>query len=53
MRGNLTSEIKRSLLAFKLYELSFLEADELVIETARHQYTLEYIELTQDFYLNM
>jgi tRNA1Val (adenine37-N6)-methyltransferase len=27
--------------------------DELVIETARHQYTPEYIELTKDFYLKM
>jgi tRNA1Val (adenine37-N6)-methyltransferase len=53
VRGNPTSEIKRSLLAFKRYELSVLEADELVIETARHLYTLEYIELTKDFYLNM
>lgn len=53
VRGNPTSEIKRSLLAFKRYELAILEADELIIETARHQYTLEYIELTQDFYLKM
>ena len=27
--------------------------DELVIETARHVYTAEYIELTKDFYLKM
>jgi len=53
VRGNPTSEIKRSLLAFKRYELSVLEADELVIETARHLYTPEYIELTKDFYLKM
>lgn len=53
VQGNPTSEIKRSLLAFKRYELAILEADELIIETARHQYTLEYIELTQDFYLKM
>jgi tRNA1Val (adenine37-N6)-methyltransferase len=53
VRGNPTSEIKRSLLAFKRYELAILEADELIIETARHQYTLEYIELTQNFYLKM
>jgi hypothetical protein len=25
----------------------------LVIETARHQYTEEYIELTKEFYLKM
>jgi len=53
VRGNPNSEIKRSLLAFKRYELSVLEADELVIETARHLYTPEYIELTKDFYLKM
>lgn len=53
VKGTPTSEIKRSLLAFKRYELSVLTADELVIETARHQYTEEYIALTQDFYLKM
>lgn len=30
-----------------------LEVDELVIEIARHQYTAEYIALTQNFYLKM
>lgn len=53
VKGTLSSEIKRSLLAFKRYELSVLTADELIIETARHQYTEEYIALTQDFYLKM
>ena len=53
VRGNPTSEIIRSLLAFKRYELSVLETDELVIEINRHEYTPEYIELTSDFYLKM
>lgn len=53
VKGTPTSEIKRSLLAFKRYELSVLTADELVIETARHQYTEAYISLTKDFYLKM
>lgn len=53
VKGTPTAEIKRSLLAFKRYELSVLTADELVIETARHQYTKEYIALCQDFYLKM
>jgi tRNA1Val (adenine37-N6)-methyltransferase len=53
VKGTPTTEIKRSLLAFKRYELSTLTADELVIETARHQYTEEYIELTKAFYLKM
>jgi tRNA1Val (adenine37-N6)-methyltransferase len=53
VKGTPTAEIKRSLLAFKRYELSVLTADELVIETARHQYTEAYTALTKDFYLNM
>ncbi len=53
VKGTPTSGIKRSLLAFKRYELPVLETDELVIETSRHQYTEEYIELTKAFYLKM
>jgi tRNA1Val (adenine37-N6)-methyltransferase len=53
VKGTPTSDIKRSLLAFRKYELPVLLADELVIETSRHQYTAEYIALTQDFYLKM
>ena len=53
VKGTPTTEIKRSLLAFKRFELSVLEADELVIETSRHQYTDDYINLTKDFYLKM
>ena len=53
VKGTSTTEIKRSLLAFKRYELSTLTADELIIETARHQYTDEYINLTKEFYLKM
>lgn len=53
VKGTPNTEIKRSLLAFKRYELPVLEADELIIETARHQYTEEYISLTKDFYLKM
>ena len=53
VKGMITTEIKRSLLAFKRYELSVLTADELIIETERHQYTEEYISLTKEFYLKM
>ncbi len=53
VKGTPTTEIKRSLLAFKRFELPTLYSDELIIETARHQYTPEYIELTQEFYLKM
>ncbi|MGH2664552.1 tRNA1(Val) (adenine(37)-N6)-methyltransferase [Flavobacterium sp.] len=50
IKGTPTTEIKRSLLAFSRIEKP-LVTDELIIETARHQYTQEYIELTKDFYL--
>jgi len=53
VKGMPETPIIRSLLAFKRYELSTLTADVLVIETARHQYTDEYIALTQDFYLKL
>lgn len=53
VKGTPTTEIKRSLLAFKRYELPVLEADELVVEISRHEYTDDYINLTKDFYLKM
>jgi tRNA1Val (adenine37-N6)-methyltransferase len=53
VKGTPTSEIKRSLLAFKRYELPVLTADELIIETARHQHTTEYVEITRAFYIKM
>jgi tRNA1Val (adenine37-N6)-methyltransferase len=53
VKGSHTTPIVRSLLAFKRYELSVLEADELIIEINRHEYTDDYITLTQDFYLKM
>jgi len=53
VKGTPTTEIKRSLLAFKHYELSTLTADELIIEINRHEYTDDYINLTRDFYLKM
>lgn len=52
VKGTPTSEIKRSLLAFTRIEQTPI-IDELVIETTRHQYTPEYIELTKEFYLKM
>ncbi len=53
IRGSHKTPIVRTLLAFKRYELSVLLADELVIETSRHQYTDDYINLTKEFYLKM
>lgn len=53
VKGTPTTEIKRSLLAFSFTETANFPTNELVIETARHQYTDEYIALTKDFYLKM
>ncbi|MFI0491718.1 tRNA1(Val) (adenine(37)-N6)-methyltransferase [Flavobacterium sp.] len=53
VKGTPTTEIKRSLLAFSRNENADFLVDELIIETARHIYTSEYIELTKDFYLKM
>jgi tRNA1Val (adenine37-N6)-methyltransferase len=52
VKGNPDAEIKRSLLEFSFKERS-IESSELIIETARHQYTEDYINLTKDFYLKM
>lgn len=53
VRGSHTTPIVRSLLAFKRFEIPVILADELVVEINRHEYTDEYIALTQDFYLKM
>tara|TARA_R110000868_G_scaffold121404_5_gene322066 strand:+ start:202 stop:930 length:729 start_codon:yes stop_codon:yes gene_type:complete len=59
VKGSPTSEIKRSLIAFSLRTMptgsqeSTIKIDELIIETERHQYTQDYINLTKDFYLKM
>ena len=52
VKGNSTSEIKRSLLEFSFHQKELL-SEELIIEISRHQYTKKYIELTRDFYLKM
>ena len=53
VKGSHTTPIVRSLLAFKRFELTTLTANELVVEINRHEYTDDYINLTQDFYLKM
>ena len=53
VKGTHNTQIIRSLLAFKRFELPVLDANELVIEINRHEYTDEYIELVKDFYLKM
>ncbi len=52
VKGNPTSEIKRSLIEFSFRE-SDTKIEELIIEIKRHQYTEDYINLTKDFYLKM
>ncbi|TXD48197.1 tRNA1(Val) (adenine(37)-N6)-methyltransferase [Polaribacter sp. IC073] len=52
VQGNETSEIKRSLLEFS-FQASEIKETHLIIETGRHQYTEDYINLTKDFYLKM
>jgi len=51
VKGNINSEIKRSLLAFTRIKQDFVN-DTLIIEIERHKYTNEYQQLTRDFYLN-
>jgi tRNA1Val (adenine37-N6)-methyltransferase len=53
VKGTPTTEYKRSLLALSRKEIFDLPIDELIIETARHHYTPDYIALTKDFYLKM
>ncbi|AUP79947.1 tRNA1(Val) (adenine(37)-N6)-methyltransferase [Flavivirga eckloniae] len=61
VKGTPTSEIKRSLIEFTFEtadapvnkQKSDVETNCLVIETSRHQYTEDYINLTKDFYLKM
>lgn len=52
VKGTPGSEVKRSLLEFGR-QAQEVQKEELVIETARHHYTPEYIALTRDFYLKM
>ena len=55
VKGNPDSEFKRILLNFSLASTPFetVEKSSLIIETQRHQYTEDYINLTKDFYLKM
>ncbi|MCR9226648.1 MAG: methyltransferase [Flavobacteriaceae bacterium] len=52
VKGNPDSDFKRSLMEFNFHKKEPV-IDDLVIEIARHQYTEEYIKLTQAFYLKM
>ncbi|WP_040280399.1 tRNA1(Val) (adenine(37)-N6)-methyltransferase [Psychroserpens damuponensis] len=52
IKGALTSKVKRSLITFSFREQD-VDISELIIETSRHNYTEDYINLTKDFYLKM
>jgi len=52
VKGNPNTNFKRSLMEFGFQKVETY-IDELVIEEERHQYTKEYIELTQSFYTKM
>ena len=52
VKGNPSSEIKRSLLEFSFKDWE-VKTEELIIETQRHHYTQDYINLTKDIYLKM
>jgi len=52
VKGNNNSDIKRSLLTFSFYKKK-LDENNLIIETSRHLYTDEYINLTKNFYIKM
>jgi tRNA1Val (adenine37-N6)-methyltransferase len=52
VKGNPSTDIKRSLIEFS-FTKGDINVDEVIIETERHQYTQDYINLTKDFYLKM
>jgi len=52
VRGNITSEEKRTMLELG-FEKTETKMESLTIENARHDYTKEYTQLVQDFYLKM
>ncbi len=52
VKGNPSTKTVRSLIEFSFVK-SEIKTDELIIETSRHQYTQDYINLTKDFYLKM
>ena len=52
VKGNKTSDFKRSMMSFSFKETKLIE-EQLVIENGRHNYTEEYKNLTKEFYLKM
>jgi tRNA1Val (adenine37-N6)-methyltransferase len=52
VKGNIKTKIKRILVALSFLETP-IEEETISIEISRHNYTQEYIELVQDFYIKM
>jgi len=52
VKGTENTPVKRSLIQFSFIEEAVTSSN-LIIETERHNYTKEYIDLTKDFYLKM
>lgn len=52
VKGNTHSDFVRSLMTFSFTKQTLIET-QLIIETSRHEYTNDYINLTKDFYLKM
>jgi tRNA1Val (adenine37-N6)-methyltransferase len=52
VRGTATAPIKRSLLQFSFTKQN-LEVNELILEISRHEYTQDFKELVQEFYLKL
>jgi len=52
VKGTPSTEIKRSYMEFS-FSKTETKISELIIETARHKYTEDYINLTKEFYLKM
>jgi tRNA1Val (adenine37-N6)-methyltransferase len=52
VKGSPTSPVKRSLMQMQRKKVS-PDLSELIIETSRHVYTEEYVDLVKDFYLKM
>ena len=52
VKGNPDADFKRSLMEFS-FDANKPHIDTLIIEEGRHQYTKEYIRLTEAFYLKM
>lgn len=52
VKGNSSTKFVRSLIEFSFIQTA-VKTEEVIIETSRHNYTQDYINLTKDFYLKM